>query len=557
MIYLYKNNDELLYILDELLANEENECVEFKRAKNDFDIDLLGKYFSALGNEANLKNKQYSWIIFGVDDKTHDLIDTNFLHDNNFNKIKKQIADNTTDNITFIEIYQIYKDDKRVIMFQVPAASGVPINWKGFAYGRAGESLMPLASNKIEQIKATANYDWSRQIIYEATIDNIDKEAIKLAREQFKKKYEGKEIANEIDNISDIDFLNKVKLTLNGKITMACMLLLGKNEDDYLMNGYNPKMTWKLYDEINVIDYEHFGIPFIVNVEKLKSKIRNLRYRYMVNENTLFPNEVDQYDNYILRELINNCIVHQDYRLHGNINVMEYKDKLIITNEGNFIPETVENVLKDGFSSPYYKNQFLANAMVNLNMIDTVGSGIRRVYDIQKRKFFPMPDYDLSVDNRVKVTLYGKIIDEKYSKILFEKTNLDIEKVMLLDRVQKGYEITKEQSDYLRKDNLIEGRYPNIYISSDIAKITNKKDEYIDNKGLDNSYYKDYIITYIEKFEKANRDDINKLIYPKLPVNMTEKNKNNRVRYLLTMLKKENRIENIGSDSKPIWILKK
>ena len=557
MIYLYKNNDELLDILDELLANEENECVEFKRAKNDFDIDLLGKYFSALGNEANLKNKQYSWIIFGVDDKTHDLIDTNFLYDNNFNKIKKQIADNTTDNITFIEIYSIYKDDKRVIMFQVPAASGVPINWKGFAYGRAGESLMPLASNKIEQIKATANYDWSRQIIYEATIDNIDKEAIKLAREQFKKKYEGKEVANEIDNISDIDFLNKVKLTLNGKITMACMLLLGKNEDDYLMNGYNPKMTWKLYDEINVIDYEHFGIPFIVNVEKLKSKIRNLRYRYMVNENTLFPNEVDQYDNYILRELINNCIVHQDYRLHGNINVMEYKDKLIITNEGNFIPETVENVLKDGFSSPYYKNQFLANAMVNLNMIDTVGSGIRRVYDIQKRKFFPMPDYDLSEENRVKVTLYGKIIDEKYSKILFEKTNLYIEKVMLLDRVQKGYEITKEQSDYLRKDNLIEGRYPNIYISSDIAKITNKKDEYIDNKGLDNSYYKDYIITYIEKFEKANRDDINKLIYPKLPVNMTEKNKNNRVRYLLTMLKKENRIENIGSDSKPIWILKK
>lgn len=58
MIYLYKNNDELLDILDELLANEENECVEFKRAKNDFDIDLLGKYFSALGNEANLKNKQ-------------------------------------------------------------------------------------------------------------------------------------------------------------------------------------------------------------------------------------------------------------------------------------------------------------------------------------------------------------------------------------------------------------------------------------------------------------------------------------------------------------------
>lgn len=554
---MYKNTDELNKILDELLLNPENECVEFKKAKNNFDIDNLGKYFSALGNEANLKSKQYSWIVFGVDDKSHELTNTNFYSDNNFNKVKKQISDNTTDNIGFIEIYEFIRDNNRVIMFQVPAASGTPINWKGFPYGRNGESIGPLTANKIEQIKATANYDWSRQVIENATIDNLDMDAIKLAREQFKVKYKGKSISDEIDNLSDIDFLNKVKLTLNNKITMACMLLLGKNDDDYLMNGYTPKMTWKLYDEFNVIDYEHFGIPFIINVEKLKSKVRNLRYRYMVNDNTLFPNEVDQYDNYILRELINNCIVHQDYKLRGNINVMEYKDRLIITNEGNFIPETIENVLKDGFSSPYYRNQFLANAMVNLNMIDTVGSGIRRVYDIQKKKFFPMPDYDLSKDNRVKVTLYGKIIDEKYSKILFEKTNLDIDEVMLLDRVQKGFEITKEQSDYLRKDSLIEGRYPNIYISSDIAKITNKKKDYIDNKGLDNAYYKDYILTYIKKFGKATREEINNLIYPKLPTNMSEKNKNNRVRYIISQLKTENKIENQGSLTKSSWIIKK
>ncbi|MBO5183148.1 MAG: putative DNA binding domain-containing protein [Bacilli bacterium] len=552
---MYKNNEELNKILEELLKNQENECVEFKRAENNFDIDNLGKYFSALGNEANLKNKQYSWIIFGVDDKTHELTNTNFYKDGNFNKVKKQISDNTTDNMSFIEIYEVIKDDKRVIMFQVPAASGTPINWKGFPYGRNGESITALAPNKIEQIKATANYDWSRQIIEKATIDNLDKDAIKLAREQFKVKYKGKIISDEIDKLSDIDFLNKAKLTLDNKITMACMLLLGKNDDDYLMNGYTPRMTWKLYDEFNVIDYEHFGIPFISNVEKLKAKIRNLRYRYMVNDNTLFPNEVDQYDNYILRELINNCIVHQDYRFHGNINVMEYKDKLIITNEGSFIPETIENVLKDGFSSPYYRNQFLANAMVNLNMIDTVGSGIRRVYDIQKKKFFPMPDYDLSESNRVKVTLYGKIIDEKYSKILFEKTNLDIDEVMLLDRVQKGYQISKEKSDYLRKENLIEGRYPNIYISSNIAKITNKEKEYIDNKGLDNAYYKDYILSYIEKFGKATREEINNFIYPKLPASMNEKNKNNRVRYILSQLKKENKIRNDGSDSKPCWVI--
>lgn len=57
MITLYKTTDELNKILDELLLNPENECVEFKQAENNFDINNLGKYFSALGNEANLKNK--------------------------------------------------------------------------------------------------------------------------------------------------------------------------------------------------------------------------------------------------------------------------------------------------------------------------------------------------------------------------------------------------------------------------------------------------------------------------------------------------------------------
>lgn len=556
VVSLYKNIDELNKILDELLLNTENECVEFKKAENNFDIDILGKYFSALGNEATLKNKQYSWIVFGIDDKTHKLTNTNFYSDNNFNKVKKQITDNTTDNIGFIEIYEFMRNGKRVIMFQVPAASGTPINWKGFPYGRNGESIAPLTSNKIEQIKATANYDWSRQVIEGATIDNLDRDAIRVAREQFKSKYKGKSIATEADNLSDIDFLNKVKLTLNSKITMACMLLLGKNEDDYLMNGYTPKMTWKLYDDFNVIDYEHFGIPFIVNVENLKSKIRNLRYRYMVNDNTLFPNEVDQYDNYILRELINNCIVHQDYKLRGNINVMEYKDKLIITNEGNFIPGTIENVLKDGFSSPYYRNQFLANAMVNLNMIDTVGSGIRRVYDIQKKKFFPMPDYDLSNDNRVIVTLYGKIIDEKYSKILFEKTNLDIDKVMLLDKVQKGFEITKKQSDYLRKENLIEGRYPNIYISSDIAKITGEKKDYMYNSGLENEFYMKMIIKYLENYGSASRKEIFALLNDKLPKSLDNKNKISRVRYLLDTLKKNGKIYNDAKSGGSCWKIK-
>lgn len=556
MISLYKTTEELLVILSNLLKVSENECVEFKRAKNNFDVDTLGKYFSALGNEANLKNKLYSWIIFGVDDKTHELTSTNYCINNDFNKVKKQISDNTTDNISFIEIYTIVVNGKRVIMFQIPAASGTPINWKGFPYGRIGESLSPLSLNKIEQIKTTINYDWSRQVLEEATIDNLDKDAIKVAREQFKVKHKDDKLIDEVDNLTDTQFLNKARLTINNKITMACMLLLGNSDYDYLMEGYIPRMTWKLYDDFNVIDYEHFGIPFIINIDKIKSKIRNLKYRYMINDTTLFPYEVDKYDNYILRELINNCIAHQDYRLHGNINIIEYSDRLMIINEGSFIPETIENVLKDGYSSPYYRNPFLISAMVNLNMIDTVGSGIKRVYDIQKKKYFPMPDYDLSNPNCVIVTLYGKIIDENYSRLLFERTNLDISAIILLDRLQKRYTISKQQSDYLKKEHLIEGRYPNIYISSSLASLTEKKEEYVYNSGLENEFYMELIIKYIKEYGSASRKEIISLLKDKLPNSLDESTKLSRVRYLLNLLKKEGKIYHDNKSGHSCWKLK-
>ena len=232
-----KSEDELIDILRELLKNSENEYIEFKRAENNFDTDKLGKYFSAMANEATLQNKQFGWIIFGIDDKTHEVLGTNYCIDNNFNNIKKQISDNTTDNISFLDVYSIYYHENRVIMFQVPAAVGMPINWKGYPYGRTGESLVPLDTRKIEQIKATANYDWTRKIIENATINDLDPEAIKIAREQYKIKHQGKEVAEEIDNLSDKDFLNKAKVTINDKITKTALLLLGKNEKDYFKNS--------------------------------------------------------------------------------------------------------------------------------------------------------------------------------------------------------------------------------------------------------------------------------------------------------------------------------
>ena len=233
-------------------------------------------------------------------------------------------------------------------------------------------------------------------------------------------------------------------------------MLLGKPESTYLFDGFTPRITWTLYNGDGTIKtYEHFDMPLLLAVDKVYSKIRNEKYRYISGQLTLFPDEVNQYEPEVIREAINNCIAHSDYRLHGKINVEEFEDKLIFINEGSFIPETIESTLESGYKPPYYRNSFLCNAMVNLSMIDTNSMGIPMMFNIQKNKCFPLPTYDLSIVNRVKVTLYGQILDKNYTQLLHSYEDLDLKTVFLLDKVQKKEFITKEEHKILKKLNLL------------------------------------------------------------------------------------------------------
>jgi ATP-dependent DNA helicase RecG len=542
----------LITTLYQLIDRFEFETVEFKKAENGFDTNEIGEYFSAISNEAALKGKQFGWLVFGVtNDKQINGSHYRESGKHTLDGLKKEIGDGTTGRITFIEIYTVKVlvdgKERRVVMFQIPACvSGIPTAWKNICYAREGESLVPLSLQKSDQIRAYGTHDWSRQVCDGAAINNLDPQAIKAACEKFKQKYDNKFVTEEIDGLSDIDFLNKAKLTIDGKITHTSLLLLGKSESDHFFN-FSPQITWILYgSDGEKKDYEHFPIPFLLAVDKVYSKIRNLRYRYMAGQMSLFPLEVDQYDAELIREVLHNCIAHQNYFIQGRIYVHEYEDKLIFTNEGEFIPGSIENPLRDGYQPPYYRNNHLANAMVNLKMIDTIGMGIKKIFTIQKNKFFPLPDYDLSEQHRVKVTIYGKILDQNYTKLLYNETTLNIETVFMLDRVQKKLPISRESAVVLKKHNLIEGRFPNIFLSSQIAEITGDRSEYIATRGLDDAHYKKLIIEYIKKFKSVSREQINEFLLDKLPEILTYEQKMNKIRNYLYGLKAKGYITTNG-----------
>ncbi|AWI14208.1 hypothetical protein CQJ30_10980 [Caldibacillus thermoamylovorans] len=180
-------------------------------------------------------------------------------------------------------------------------------------------------------------------------------------------------------------------------------------------------------------------------------------------------------------------------------------------------------------------------------MIDTIGSGIKKMFIVQRNRYFPLPDYDLNEPNKVKVRIFGKILDENYTKMLINNTDLDLDLVINLDKVQKRQLISREEAKTLRSKKLVEGRYPNLYVSAKIAAITGDKSTYIKNRAFDKEHYKKLIISFLEKYGSASREDIDNLILDKLSDALDEEQKKKKVTNILyEMRKKDNTITQLS-----------
>lgn len=544
----------------ELIDVFETEAVEFKEAKSSYSFNDIGKYFSALSNEANLRSLKEGWLIFGITNKKV-IQGTSYRQDKkggSLQSLKKEIASSTNDRMTFLEIYEVMIDGCRIVAFQIPPATpGIATTWNGAAYAREGESTCPLPINKMDIIRNQLGIDWSKEIIEDATIDDLEPDAIQYARQLFaKRQREASKAAEILEKLPDIEVLNKAGITIKGKITRTALLLLGKSESAYYFEGSIPRITWTLYNADNSVKaYEHFDMPLLLAVDKVYGKIRNEKYRYIAGQQTLFPEEVDQYDPGMIKEILNNCIAHSDYRLRGKINVEEFEDRLVFINEGAFIPETVEQTLQPGYKPPYYRNTFLCNAMVNLYMIDTNSMGIPMIYQIQREKCFPLPTYDLDTMNRVSVTVYGKILDKNYTQLLHANESLDLPTVFLLDRVQKKAPITHENYTTLRKQGLIEGRFPNIFVSFKVAKAVGQKTEYIRNRGLDESICRQLVIQAL-KIQPSTMPEILEILdRGALSAVLSPEQKARKVSNLLQKMKADSIIYPVGPRNRAQWYL--
>jgi ATP-dependent DNA helicase RecG len=540
--------------LTALIATWENEVVEFKEASNDYDTDKIGRYFSALANEANLRDTDAGWLVFGVNNKTREVVGTNYRPERErLDSLKHQIAQGADPSTTFRQIHEVDVDGKRVVMLEIPPAPrGIPIAWQGQTYARAGESVTALGFVKQDEIRnQTLQGDWSAQVVDGAKLDDLDPQAVERARRDFALKHQNRIDAEEVRGWSVATLLDRAKVTQRGQVTRTALLLLGRAKSAYLLSPHPAQITWKLVGQETA--YEHFGPPFLLSTSQLYQRIRNIQLR-LLPDDELLPHEVSKYDQKVVLEALHNCIAHQDYRQNQRIIVTERPDRLVFENAGHFYEGAPEDYVRGDKTPRGYRNPYLVQAMVELNMIDQMGYGIQRMYEMQRRRYLPMPDYEVAGD-AVVMTLYGGVVDPAYTRVLMEHGGLKLADVLALDRVQKRLEVPDEAVRVLKRKGLIEGRKPRYRVSSSVAAASGKKAAYIKTRAFDDQHYADMLVQYLREFGTASRKDVDDLLWDKLSDALDEAQKTNKIGNLLSALRRKGVIFNAGSKPAPAWKL--
>lgn len=518
------------------VENERHEWKEWRSLKSSIagrKGDDLVSYISALANMNG------GCVVIGVQDKTLSVTGIQNFSDYTLENVVHRILGKTPGLPSMgLHIEELRASDTEAVVWLVHVprhAARRPVYAHDKTWQRDGDSLIELHEDRHKAIlsELIAGQDWSAGVVSRASLADLDPAAISKAREKYAAKHQQERWALEIAGWSTAEFLDRAKITLHGEITNTALLLLGQPESVALLSPNAAEITWKVPDERIA---KHFGPPFILTTTEVGQHIRNPNIK-LFPDTELLAIELPRYDNKVVLEGLHNCVAHQDYEQGARVVVLETPGRLQLTSPGSFVDGKPEDYFTGNRTPSLYRNPWLAQAMNNIGMIDKGGYGIRDMVVSQRKRYLPLPDYDGSTAAETVFNIYGQAIDENYSKLLIERSDLPLEQVIWLDRVQKKHRIGDAQAAALRSAKLIEGRKPNFFVAARIADVTNTRVEYTRNKGLDDHYYKTLILQHIQKFKSVPAGELRDLLLNKLPDSLTLPQKQVKIKNLLASLR--------------------
>ncbi len=396
---------ELNILLSELRAfPNETEWLEFKVNNS----QELGEYISALSNSACIHNKDFAYIVFGIDDRTHRIVGTKF---NPYQKGKGNedlvpwITRLLNPRIHF-EFFEFDAENERIVIFKISPASNTPVKFGGIPYIRIGSY-----KKKLDEFPEKARLIWTKEppSVFEKGIAISNIEADKVLK--------------LIDYPSYFDLMN-IPLPDNRDLIFEKLQqekLIVKKKQKFDITNLGAILFAKQLDDFESLNRKAIRVIIYQGKNKLKTRkeqegkkgyasgfkgmVNYINDQLPMNEEIgkVFRKEVKMFPELAIRELVANAIIHQDFSEKGTGPMIEiFDDRVDISNPGKPLISTMRFV----DHNPQSRNEKLAQFMRRVNICEERGSGIDKVIFECEYYQLPAPKFTEG-ENYTRVTLYA------------------------------------------------------------------------------------------------------------------------------------------------------
>ncbi|MCS6919611.1 MAG: putative DNA binding domain-containing protein [Fimbriimonadales bacterium] len=527
----------------ELAKSPEGRCVEFKQARQQISEDEVAKYCVALANEGG------GYLILGVSDRRpRQIIGTQAVPEpgETESQIYRQIGHR-------VHIQEFFIENKRVVVVEVPSRpAGTALNFRGAYYMRAGDSLVPMNDSQLRAIYSELPTDFSAQICHEASLSDLDEQAVEKFRLLWIRKSGREELALQ----SMRQLLSDAELICDDKPTYAALILMGR-----------ARSLSRLLPQAEIVyEYRATEVPgpaavrreyrqgFLSITDELWNEI-NIRNESQTFQEGFFVFSVPAFDERVVREVILNAVAHRDYRQGGSIFVVQYPNRLEVRSPGGF-PSGVspENIVWE--QNP--RNRRIAETLTKCGLVERAGQGYDIIYRTCIEQGKSLPDFSRSTQASVSVSLEGQIRNKDFLRFLqsvdeIRRSQLSVEDYLVLDYIYSDKAIPerlKARIDRLISAGMVErigrGRGVRYILARKLYEMSGQSGVYTRQRGLDRAANKELLLQHIRGVgERGAQLEELQQVLPHLS--------RGQIQTLLRNLKQEGKIEVRGSTRGARW----
>lgn len=476
-----------------------------------------------LGYVTALCNEKGGSLVIGMEDKyPHKVVGTR-QNENSTGELEANIYRDTGIRPKIYELYEDEAEKKgRVIVIDVPPRpAGTVFKFEDVPLMRVGEELKPMSDEVYLSIIQENEPDFSQQICRDATLDDLDPDALSVLKEKYARKQNNPIFLT----LSNRQILSDLQLITDKGVTNAAVILLGK--EDFIKRVYPQASVMLEYrhseSQITFDNRISYSQPFFIMIDRLWHDIDLRNGKFQIKEGP-YIFDVPYFNEEVIRESINNAITHRDYTRHSETVIKQYPQKLIVTNAGGF-PHgvTIDNLLTVP-STP--RNRLLADVLSKTGIVERSGQGIDKIFYRTLSEGKEAPDYSGSDAFNVELILSAIIQDKAFALFiesvqqnLAEDNKLSVFEIVVLDKIRRNEKTTaldKAVIKQLMDRNLIEkrGKTNGVHyiLCRSYYEFTGNTAEYSKKSDWNTSQVTSIIIPFLTKYNKAKMGDFVKLL---------------------------------------------